>query len=231
VPSTFRLALLGGGPVPPPLVARARAVGLLALQTYGLTEACAQVATERPAEASGQNAGRALPGLALRIVGPEGASLPAGEEGEIEVRGPTVMAGYFRQPEATREVLRDGWLRTRDLGVLDAEGRLTVLSRRTDLLVCGGENVYPAEIEAVLAAHPAIREAAVGGVPDSRWGQVPVAAVVLRPGWALPPDLEAYCRARLAGFKVPRRFLPTAELPRNAMGKVDRAALRALLGA
>jgi O-succinylbenzoic acid--CoA ligase len=210
-------------------------VGLLALQTYGLTEACAQVATERPDEASGQNAGRALPGLALRIVGPEGASLAAGEEGEIEVRGPTVMQGYWRQPEATREALRDGWLRTRDLGVLDAEGRLTVLSRRTDLLVCGGENVYPAEIEAVLAAHPAVREAAVAGLPDARWGQVPAAALVLREGRALSPELvqelDAFCRARLAGFKVPQRLLGAAELPRNAMGKVDRAALRALLGA
>ena len=236
VPPTFRLALLGGGPVPPPLVARARAVGLLALQTYGLTEACAQVATERPGEATGQDAGRALPGNSLRIVGPdgvgpEGVSLPAGEEGEIEVRGPTVMKGYFRQPEATREVLRDGWLRTRDLGVLDGEGRLTVLSRRADLIVCGGENVYPAEIEAVLAAHPAVREAAVAGMPDARWGQVPAALVVLRGEGPLPEDLEAFCRARLAGFKVPRRFLRTPELPRNALGKVDRAALRALLGA
>ncbi|MBF5043957.1 o-succinylbenzoate--CoA ligase [Aggregicoccus sp. 17bor-14] len=233
VPPSFRLALLGGGPVPPPLVARARAVGLLALQTYGLTEACAQAATERPDEATGQNAGRALPGLALRVVGADGAPLPAGAEGEIEVRGPTVMKGYFRQPEATREALRDGWLRTRDVGVLDSEGRLTVLSRRTDLLVCGGENVYPAEIEAVLAAHPAVREAAVGGVPDPRWGQVPVAAVALREGHAWPgaEALEAFCRARLAGYKVPRRFLQTGELPRNAMGKVDRVALRALLGA
>jgi O-succinylbenzoic acid--CoA ligase len=119
------------------------------------------------------------------------------------------------------------------VGVLDAEGRLTVLSRRTDLLVCGGENVYPAEIEAVLAAHPAVREAAVGGVPDARWGQVPVAAVALREGhvWPGTGALEAFCRARLAGYKVPRRFLQTGELPRNAMGKVDRVALRVLLGA
>ncbi|HET9449987.1 MAG TPA: o-succinylbenzoate--CoA ligase, partial [Aggregicoccus sp.] len=169
--------------------------------------------------------------ISLRIVGPEGRSLPAGEEGEIEVRGPTVMKGYFRQPEATREVLHDGWLRTRDLGVLDGAGRLTVLSRRTDLIVCGGENVYPAEIEAVLASHPAVREAAVAGMPDARWGQVPAALLVLREGEQLPADLEAFCRARLAGFKVPRRFLRTQELPRNAMGKVDRAALRSLLGA
>jgi O-succinylbenzoic acid--CoA ligase len=226
VPSTFRLALIGGGPVPAPLLARARAAGILALQTYGLTEACSQVTTEHPDAADGRTAGRPLPGLEVRIVGPEGEALGPGREGDIEVRGPTVMAGYLNRPEATREALRDGWLRTKDLGRLDERGRLTVLSRRTDLIVRGGENIYPAELEAVLAAHPAIQEAAVVGVPDARWGELPVAFVATRPGASLPEDLGAWCRESLAGFKVPARFLAIEALPRNAMGKVERMVLR-----
>ncbi len=226
VPPTFRLALIGGGPVPAPLLARARAAGILALQTYGLTEACSQVTTERPDEADGRTAGRALPGLEVRIVGPEGETLEPGREGDIEVRGPTVMVGYLNRPEATHEALRDGWLRTKDLGVLDARGRLTVLSRRTDLIVRGGENIYPAELEAVLAAHPAVREAAVVGVPDERWGEVPVAFVATRDGAPVPEALGAWCRESLAGFKVPARFLGIEALPRNAMGKIERTVLR-----
>ena len=226
VPATFRLALIGGGPVPAPLLARARAAGILALQTYGLTESCAQVATEHPDEADGRTAGRPLPGLQVRIVGPGGEALEAGREGDIEVRGPTVMAGSLNRPEATREAFRDGWLRTKDMGMLDGRGRLTVLSRRTDLIVRGGENIYPAELEAVLAAHPAVREAAVVGVPDARWGEVPVAFVATRDGAPPPEELGAWCRESLAGFKVPARFLGIEALPRNAMGKVERTVLR-----
>ncbi len=226
VPRSFRLALIGGGPVPAPLLARARAAGILALQTYGMTEACSQVATERPDEVDGRTAGPPLPGLEVRILGPEGEVLGPGREGDIEVRGPTVMAGYHGRPEATREAFRDGWLRTKDVGLLDERGRLTVLSRRTDLIVRGGENIYPAELEAVLAAHPAVREVAVVGVSDARWGEVPVAFVVTRDEQPLPEGLEAWCRESLAGFKVPARFLPLEELPRNAMGKVERTVLR-----
>lgn len=226
VPESFRLALIGGGPVPAPLLERARAARLLALQTYGLTEACSQVTTERPAEAHGLTAGPALPGLEVRITGPDGEVLGPGREGDIEVRGPTVMAGYLNRPEATHEALQGGWLRTRDMGMLDERGRLTVLSRRTDLIVRGGENLYPVEIETVIAAHPAVQEVAVAGVADARWGEVPVAFVVLRPGRAMPEDLDAWCRRSLAGFKVPARFLALDTLPRNAMGKVERTVLR-----
>jgi O-succinylbenzoic acid--CoA ligase len=138
------------------------------------------------------------------------------------------MAGYLNRPEATREALRDGWLHTKDLGVLDERGRLTVLSRRTDLIVRGGENIYPAEIEAVLANHPAVQESAVVGVPDKHWGEVPVAFVVPRPGHELPEDLDDWCRASLARFKLPKRFERIEALPRNAMGKVERPLLRKL---
>lgn len=229
VPPTFRLALIGGGPVPVPLLHRARAAGLLALQTYGLTEACSQVTTERPTEADGRTAGPPLPGMQVRIVGEDGTPRAPGEEGDIEVRGPTVMAGYWRRPDATRDAFRDGgWLRTKDVGVLDARGRLTVLSRRTDLIVRGGENLYPAEIEAVLLNHPAVQEAAVVGVPDARWGEVPVAFLALRAGQPTPTAeaLDAWCRQSLAGFKTPARFSWVDALPRNAMGKVERTVLR-----
>ncbi len=207
-PSSLEAVLIGGGPVPSALLNRARALGAPVLQTYGLTEACSQVATERLADADGFTAGPALPGLELRIV-----------DGQIEVRGPTVAPQFGA-----------GWLQTRDLGSLDAQGRLTVLARRTDLIVTGGENVYPAELERILSEHPAIREIAFGPRDDARWGQVPVAVVVWRSTPPDEPDLVAWCRSRLAGFKVPRAFISAQSLPRNANGKVDRAALRELIG-
>lgn len=227
-PSSLRAVLIGGGPVPGDLLARARELGAPVLQTYGLTEASSQVTTERPTDADGTTAGPPLPGLEVRIVDAQGVPVPADRVGELEVRGPTVMAGYDEDPVATREALRDGWLKTKDLGALDGRGRLRVFSRRTDLIVTGGENVYPAEVEAVLLSLPGVRDAAVGAIDDTQWGQVPGAAVVLE-GPFDQDALERGCRARLAGFKVPRRFVRVGELPRNAGGKVDRAALRALL--
>jgi O-succinylbenzoic acid--CoA ligase len=143
------------------------------------------------------------------------------------------MRGYLDEEGATAEVLRDGWLLTGDVGRLDARGRLTVLARRTDLILSGGENVYPAEVEAVLADHPAVAEVAVVGRPDPRWGQVPVAVVVPR-RTAAPdalPGLRAWARSRLAAFKVPAEVLPATELPRTAAGKVDRAAVQAAVTA
>ena len=225
-PRRLRGVLVGGGPVPAALVERARARGIPVLLTYGLTEACSQVTTEHPGEADGTTAGAPLPGLELRIVDAQGQPLPAGEEGTIAVRGPTLMRGYLDDEAATAEVLQDGWLHTGDLGRMDPRGRLTVLARRTDLILSGGENVYPAEVEAVLSAHPGVAEVAVVGRPDSRWGQVPVAVVVPRPAAALD-DLRAWARARLAAFKVPAEVVPATALPRTAAGKVDRAAVQA----
>jgi O-succinylbenzoic acid--CoA ligase len=229
-PGKLRAVLVGGGPVPPALVTRARAAGIPVLLTYGLTEACSQVTTERPGDADGSTAGAPLPGLDVRIVDAGGRPLPAGREGTIVVRGPTLMRGYLDDEAATVEVLREGWLRTGDLGRMDSRGRLTVLARRTDLILSGGENVYPAEVEAVLAAHPGVAEVAVVGRPDPRWGQVPVAVVVPRPAAALD-DLRSWARARLAAFKVPAEVLPAAGLPRTAAGKVDRAAVQAAVTA
>lgn len=228
---TLRAVLLGGGPIPPGLVTRARKRGFPVVPTYGLTETAsgvtalaADAASERPA-----TAGRALPGVDLRIE-LDGRPARAGEVGEIVVRGPMVFAGYAGLPDQTGRILRDGWLHTGDLGALDGEGYLTVIDRRDDLFVSGGENVYPAEVEAVLLAHPAVVEAAVVGYPDPRWGAVPVAAVVLRPGVAADDHaLATHCRTRLAGFKVPVAFHRRAALPRTSGGKLLRREVRALL--
>jgi O-succinylbenzoic acid--CoA ligase len=206
--------LIGGGPMGAALLARARAAGLPVLQTYGLTEACSQVTTERPGEADGQTAGAPLDGLDVRVVDDAGATLAAGEVGEVQVRGPTV----------TRLV--DGWLSTKDLGSLDARGRLTIHARRVDLIISGGENVYPAEVEAVLADSGLVHEVAVAPRGDADWGQVPVAYVVWRDD-DRSESLLAFARARLAAFKVPKAIVSVAELPRNATGKLLRRRLGA----
>jgi o-succinylbenzoate---CoA ligase len=224
----LRAVLLGGGPLPAELAARARARGLPVLQTYGLTEACSQVATERPGEADGTTAGRALPGLSVRVCHPDGTLVQPGEGGEIQVQGPTLMAGYLDEPQATARALAGGWLRTGDVGTQDGLGRLRVLARRTDLILSGGENVYPAEVEAVLASHPGVSEAVVVGRSDAAWGEVPVAAVVLRPGVGAE-GLLGWLRERLASFKVPREVVAVQALPRTAAEKVDRAAVRRTL--
>ena len=205
-PPTVRAALVGGGPVPAPLLERARRAGLPVLQTYGLTETASMATCERPGDADGQTAGPPMPGLEVRL-----------EKGEIEVRGPQVMRGYLGA-----EPVR-GWFSTGDLGALDGRGRLVVHARRTDLIVSGGENVYPAEVEAALLAHPAVREVAVIPAPDARWGQVGVAYVATT---AAESELRAFLEGRLARFKIPARFVAVAALPRTAAGKVDRFALR-----
>jgi o-succinylbenzoate---CoA ligase len=229
-PESLRAVLVGGGPMAPELAARARARGFRVLQSYGLTEACSQVSTERLEESDGLTAGPPLPEVRVRIALDDGRPAPPGVAGEIEVSGPTVMRGYLDDPEATAAALRYGWLRTGDWGVVDGAGRLTVLTRRTDLILSGGENVYPAEVEAALGCHPEVAEVAVAGVGDARWGQVPIALCVPRDR-ARTPDvsaLEAWCRQRLAGFKVPKRFVAVDELPKTASGKVDRVRARTL---
>jgi len=227
-PASLRAVLLGGGPAPRPLLEECAARGVPVVQTYGLTEAASQVATLAPADALRKlgSAGQPLLPTALRIVGPAG-DLPAGAVGEILVQGPTITPGYLGRPEATARALRDGWLHTGDLGYRDADGYLYVVDRRDDLIISGGENVYPAEVEAVLLAHPAVADAGVIGIPDPQWGQVVQAAVVRQPGSTLTAeDLLSFCRARLGRYKVPAaiRFMDT--LPRNAAGKLLRRALR-----
>ena len=228
-PPHLRCVLVGGGPVPPDLLRRALEYGLPVVQTYGLTEACSQVATLSPADAARKlgSAGKPLLPTELRIEREDGVAAAPGEAGEIVVRGPTVMPGYFGAPGASERTLRDGWLHTGDAGYLDGEGYLYVLDRRNDLIISGGENVYPAEVEAALCAHPAVAEAGVIGVADARWGQAVAAVIVSRPGQTLvEDDILAFCRERLAPFKVPRVVRVVPELPRNAAGKLLRRELR-----
>lgn len=231
-PAALRALLLGGGPAPPALLERAWRDGLNVRTTYGLTEACSQVTTldlDDPSDPA-LSAGTPLPLTTVRIVDPEGEPLTAGEEGAIEVRGPTLLAGYLDEPPGDPPVV-DGWLRTGDFGRLDRAGRLTVLARRDDLIVSGGENVYPAEVEAALLALPAVAGAAVLAAPDERWGQVPIALVEARPGERLDPGrVRNELTAGLAAFKVPARIQIVAALPRTASGKVDREAARSLAG-
>ncbi|HEX7103166.1 MAG TPA: 2-succinylbenzoate-CoA ligase, partial [Nitrolancea sp.] len=163
----------------------------------------------------------------LRILDADGQDAAPGEAGEIAVRGPVVTTGYADRPEETERAIRDGWLHTGDLGYLDEDGYLYVLDRRTDLIVSGGENVYPAEVEAVLLAHPAVEEACVVGVADGEWGQRVAASVHLANGTVQDvAELVSFCRARLAGYKVPRDIRFVDELPRNAAGKLLRRVLR-----
>ncbi|WP_419858494.1 class I adenylate-forming enzyme family protein [Candidatus Palauibacter irciniicola] len=225
-PRSLRAVLLGGAATPPDLAERALSAGWPIALTYGLTEAGSQVTTATPQEvrAGDRSAGVPLTGVEVRIrppgdaaAGPVGAPAP----GHIEVRGDTLFRGYVGEPARPP----GDWFATGDLGHLDAQGRLAVTGRLRDRIVSGGANVDPAQVEAVLAAHPDVGEAAVIGMPDSRWGQV-VVAVVAGEDPGLPARLDPWCRERLSGPRVPRRWEVLDRLPRTATGKVDRAKLR-----
>jgi O-succinylbenzoic acid--CoA ligase len=227
-PPSLRLVLLGGAAAPAPLIERCAAVGLPVAATYGLTEAASQVATATPQQVRAKpgTVGRPLFGTHLRIVNEHGIPLGAGQVGEIAVQGPTVMGGYLNDPDATAAALRDEWLHTGDLGYMDDDGDLWVVTRRTDLIVSGGENVYPAEVEDALEAHPDVAHACVVGVVDAEWGQRVAAQVVRRRGTLSADALVAFSRERLAGYKVPRHIVFTEELPRTASGKIKRDLVR-----
>lgn len=231
-PPSLRCVLLGGGPVPRALLERAVAAGVPVAPTYGLTEAASQVATLAPKDLSARpgSAGRPLPGNEVRIVADDGVDVGAGVPGGILVRGPVVMAGYAGQEDATRRAIVNGWLHTGDVGYLDADGYLYVLDRRDDLIVSGGENVYPAEVEGALLAHPSVAEAGAIGVPDERWGRRVAAVVRLTDGASISVELlRAHCRSLLGGYKVPSEIHVVRDpLPRTASGKLRRSALAAL---
>jgi O-succinylbenzoic acid--CoA ligase len=227
-PPSLRYMLLGGGPIPRPLLETCVRQGIPVAPTYGLTETASQVATLPPQDVPERigSVGHALFPVEIRIEA-EARTMATGEVGEILVSGPTVMRGYADRPQETAEVLRDGWMHTGDLGYLDEDGFLYIVDRRDDLIVSGGENIYPAEVEAVLLEHPAIADAAVVGVPDAVWGQIVTAAVRLRSGRRLlEEELRMFCAARLAGYKVPRRVRFVEAIPRSAPGKVQRHLVR-----
>lgn len=233
LPASVRAVLVGGGPVPPDLVARCPQ----ALPTYGMTETCSGVTLVAPGapDADRATAGRPMKGVDLEIRDEHGNRLPPETPGLIVVRGPMVTRGYL-DDEATKRSIQEGWLMTSDFGLMDAEGRLTVLSRRTDLIVSGGENIYPAEVEAALRAHPNVQDAAVVGAPHPRWGQSPLAFVVAKTALAdAEPgrlrgeeELHGFLAERLARYKLPSGYHFVTELPLLSNGKIDRLALKRL---
>ncbi|AYG83833.1 Long-chain-fatty-acid--CoA ligase [Streptomyces hundungensis] len=233
--ASFKLISSGGAPLPPALVEKFReGFGPYIRNGYGLTECtapCASVPPEKEAPVdpvSGTlSVGVPGPETVVRIVGPEGKEVPFGEQGEIVVRGPQVVPGYWRRPEATVEAFPDGELRTGDIGFMDRDGWLYVVDRMKDMINASGFKVWPREVEDVLYSHPAVREAAVVGIPDSYRGESVKAYVSLRPGAeAGPAELAAYCKERLAAYKYPREVEILAELPKTTSGKILRRELR-----
>jgi long-chain acyl-CoA synthetase len=198
------------------------------LEGYGLSEA-SPVVSVNPLEGVRKvgSVGLPIPQVQVKIVDAEGNDLPMGQEGEIAVKGPNVMLGYYRLPEATQSVLRDGWLLTGDIGKLDEDGYLYILDRKKDMLLVRGINVYPREIEEVLLSHPQIVECAVIGVKDEQRGEVPKAFIVLKEGTALTErEIRRYCMERLARYKIPRYIEFRKSLPKTPTGKILKRELR-----
>ncbi|MCO6414717.1 AMP-binding protein [Siccirubricoccus sp. KC 17139] len=227
--SCLRAIGAGSSDVPLPLIEAFQARGVPVQQVYGATETSPIALYQSVAEAMAHpgSIGRPAALCDCRVVDAAGRPLPPGEAGEIEVRGPNVMRGYWKAPEATAAALRQGWFRTGDVGIRDAAGRFWFTDRLKHLIISGGENIYPAEVERVLREAPGVAEGAVCGRPDLRWGEVPVALVV--PGEGFDPDaVLRFFEGRLARFKHPRAVIAVPSLPRTALGKVQVEALRAM---
>jgi acyl-CoA synthetase (AMP-forming)/AMP-acid ligase II len=239
--SSLRRISYGSAPVPPGLAQEAMArLGCDLQQRYGATEAGGQATILTPADHRAAVAGdegllascgRETPMAEIRIVGEDGADLPVGETGEIVIRSDMVAAGYWNKPEATAETFRPTGLWSGDLGRLDERGYLYIAGRKTDMIISGGFNVYPAEIERVIAQHPAVELVTVVGIPDPEWGETPVAVVVGKgaPDPGLEESLRVHCRGNLAGYKQPRRFEFRDELPLGPAGKILKREVRAAL--
>jgi acyl-CoA synthetase (AMP-forming)/AMP-acid ligase II len=233
--TSLRTCCSGGAPVPEAVAERwEAATGYKLIEGYGLSETTAPTHINPPHRPKYGTVGAALPFTDVRIADPEDRTRDAapGEPGEVIVKGPQVMKGYWRQPQATAEALQDGWLATGDIGLLDDEGYLRIVERKKDLIKASGFSVYPAEVEATLYRHPAVAEAGVVGVPDEYRGEEVVAFVVLRPqdkGVVAPEQIAAWAREEMAVYKAPRRVLFVDALPRTATGKILRRALRDLV--
>jgi malonyl-CoA/methylmalonyl-CoA synthetase len=194
------------------------------LERYGMTETLMNLSNPYAGERRPGSVGVALPGVSVRLLDADGRNVPDGKTGELHVRGANVFPGYWQKPVETVAAFREGWFRTGDLAVRAPDGYFTLQGRRSDLIISGGFNIYPREIEEFLVEQPCVREAAVTGVPDSLRGEVPVAYVVPAGKWD-PEAVETACRNGLASFKVPRTFIVVDELPRTALGKVQKHLL------
>lgn len=227
--TSLRFAVCGAAPISKELLERVEArFGLVVLEGYGLTEGtCASTCNPLHGIRKLGTVGPALPGQQIAIAGPSGEHLPVGATGEVLIKGPNVMQGYFGRPEETARTVVDGWLHTGDVGRLDEDGYLTLVDRIKDMIIRGGENIYPKEIENALATHPAVLEAAVIGAPHATYGEVPVAYVVAYPDRDVTEsDLLAHLSEQLTRVKVPERVHLVEALPRNPVGKIDKPGLR-----
>jgi acyl-CoA synthetase (AMP-forming)/AMP-acid ligase II len=230
--SSLRGGTTGAATVPPVLIERIRSeLGMKDIITaYGMTE-CVNITSCRPGdpvELIAQTCGAAIPGNEVIIAGDNGEELPRGETGEILVRGTGVMLGYLDDPAATAEAIdAAGWLHTGDVGTMDANGYVRITDRKKDMFISGGFNVYPAEVEKILAAHPAVSIVAVVGAPDERMGEIGLAYIVPRAGTkAEPSEIIAWSRENMANYKVPRQVIIVEDLPRNASGKILKTEIR-----
>jgi acyl-CoA synthetase (AMP-forming)/AMP-acid ligase II len=229
--SSVRFAICGAAPVSAALLRRVTArLGVTLVQGYGLTEAtCASTCQRLGGPIEPGSVGPTLPGQKIRVVDEHGADVPAGTRGEVVISGPTVMRGYLGRSEETARAIIDGWLRTGDIGVLDRCGALTIVGRIKELIIRGGENLYPKEIESVLAGHPDVAEAVVVGAPDARLGEVPLAFVTTG-GRCTVDDLHRLVERDLTKVKWPVHIEIVTTLPRNPIGKIDKEALRRRAG-
>lgn len=230
-PASFRCMLVGGGPVPVTILEKCSSLNIPVYQTYGMTETSSQIVTLSPEDSLQKigSAGKALFPSEVMIMSETEEQQHDNLPGEIVVKGPNVTGGYLNRPDATAGTIRDGWLHTGDIGYMDEEGFLYVLDRRSDLIISGGENIYPAEIENVLVKHHDVVEAGVTGLKDETWGQVPVAFVVVNSDDVEEKDILAHCLTHLAKYKVPKHVHFVKNLPRNASNKLLRRELFSLL--
>jgi len=235
--SNLRYLMYGAAPMPLELLKEAVGTmpGTKFLQAYGMTETSGTISILPPDDHSLEgnqrmrSAGKAVPGVEIEVRGADNSELPRGEIGEVCIKSPSNTAGYWKLPEATEKTIdADGWLHTGDAGIMDEDGYVYIQDRIKDMIISGGENVYPAEVESAIYGHPAIAEVAVIGVPSEKWGEEVKACVVARPGSEVDEaDVIAWTRERIAAFKAPKSVDVIPEMPRNPSGKILRRQLRA----
>ena len=230
---SLRSVLYGASPIPADLLAASiETFGCKFIQAYGLTETSGAIvllpaSDHVPGSPRLASCGLPVFGSQVKVVDPDGRECAPGDVGEIVMRGPMIMKGYYNRPEATAESIRDGFFHSGDAGYMDQDGYLYIHDRVKDMIVSGGENVYPAEVESAIFDHEAVADVAVIGVPDDRWGETVKAVVVLKPGRSLEErSLIDFCKSRIAGFKCPSSVDFVAELPRNPTGKILKRELR-----
>jgi long-chain acyl-CoA synthetase len=228
--SRLRLGIVGAAPVPVHVMREIEAkFGMTIVEGFGQTESSGGCALERlDRERRPGSCGHPLPGLEVKIVDEDDNEVPRGQVGEIVMRGPITMKGYWNMDQATAETFRNGWLHTGDMGRMDEEGYLYIVDRLKDMIITGGFNIYPKEIEDVLYSHPAVLEATVIGVPDEARGELAKAYIVFKGGEsASEEELDAFCRERLAAYKIPRLYeFRETPLPKNPQGKILKRVLR-----